>query len=68
MPVIWLSAKGLAQMIVGDEMGKPVKFSDTGCPLLFETSQERIDRATRHKEEQGDILGGDGSIFLAKKS
>ena len=52
MPVIWLAAKELANMVVED-----VEFEKTGLPRLFKTTQERIDRARMGKEENGDILG-----------
>ncbi|KAJ5647388.1 hypothetical protein N7490_003760 [Penicillium lividum] len=52
MPVIWLSSKEMAKMIVED-----VPFEDTGLPRLFQTTQFRIDRALNGKEEDGDILG-----------
>ncbi|KAH7020485.1 FAD dependent oxidoreductase superfamily [Ilyonectria destructans] len=52
MPVIWLAAKELAQMV-----SKGIQFEDTKLPRLFQTSQFRIDRAQNGKEEDGDILG-----------
>lgn len=52
MPVIWLSAKGLASMVV-----RGVPFEETGMPRLFKTTQFRIDRARNGREEDGDILG-----------
>ena len=52
MPVIWLSAKELARMIVDD-----IPFEQTAMPRLFQTSQYRIDRALSGKTEDGDILG-----------
>ncbi|QKX53265.1 uncharacterized protein TRUGW13939_00341 [Talaromyces rugulosus] len=52
MPVIWLSAKGLAKMIAH---GAP--FEKCGIPRLFQTSQLRIDRAQNGTEGKGDILG-----------
>lgn len=52
MPVIWLSSKELAKMIIDD-----VKFEDTNMPRLFQTTQFRIDRALKGKVEDGDILG-----------
>jgi glycine/D-amino acid oxidase-like deaminating enzyme len=52
MPVIWLSAKGLAKMIAHD-----APFEKSGIPRLFQTSQLRIDRAQNGSEEEGDILG-----------
>lgn len=52
MPVIWLSSKELAKMIVQD-----VPFEETSMPRLFRTSQFRIDRALNGKTEDGDILG-----------
>jgi glycine/D-amino acid oxidase-like deaminating enzyme len=56
MPVIWLAAKGLAQMI-----NEGVEFEKTGVPRVMKTTQARIDRARSGKEEYGDILG-DGSL------
>lgn len=38
MPQIFLSAKGVAQMIL-----KGVEFEDTGLPRLFKTTQERLE-------------------------
>jgi glycine/D-amino acid oxidase-like deaminating enzyme len=52
MPVIWLAAKELANMVVED-----VEFEKTGLPRLFKTTQKRIDRARMGREEDGDILG-----------
>lgn len=52
MPVIWLSAKALAQIIVEN-----VPFEKTELPRLFQTTQFRLDRALHGKEEDGDILG-----------
>ncbi|ORY58576.1 FAD dependent oxidoreductase superfamily [Pseudomassariella vexata] len=50
MPIIWLAAKGLAEMIV---RGKG--FEETGMPLLLKTTKERIERAQKGPEG-GDIL------------
>ncbi|KAK5790845.1 hypothetical protein VI817_006154 [Penicillium citrinum] len=52
MPVIWLSSKELATMIIQD-----IPFEQTCMPRLFQTSQFRIDRALNGKTEDGDILG-----------
>ncbi|KAJ5280157.1 hypothetical protein N7478_005529 [Penicillium angulare] len=52
MPVIWLSSKGLAKIVMDD-----LKFEETGLPRLFETTKFRIDRALSGKVEDGDILG-----------
>ncbi|EAW20232.1 NAD(P)/FAD-dependent oxidoreductase [Aspergillus fischeri NRRL 181] len=52
MPVVWLAAEGLARMV-----GEGVGFEETGMPRLFKTTKERIERAQRGKEEEGDILG-----------
>lgn len=52
MPVVWLGAKGLAEMVFGD---KP--FEESGMPRLFKTTQARIDRALNGSEEDGDIVG-----------
>lgn len=52
MPVIWLSAKGLAKMIAHE-----LPFEKSDVPRLFQTSQTRIDRAQNDGEENGDILG-----------
>ncbi|KAF7903887.1 hypothetical protein EAF00_001221 [Botryotinia globosa] len=54
MPVIWLAAKGLAEML---KTGKP--FEEVRVPMslpkLFKTTQDRIDRA-QDGPEGGDIL------------
>ncbi|CAD0100663.1 unnamed protein product [Aureobasidium mustum] len=50
MPVIWLSAEGLADML---HTGK--KFEETKVPRAFKTTQERIDKA-KTGPEGGDIL------------
>ncbi|KAI6713349.1 hypothetical protein JHW43_004066, partial [Diplocarpon mali] len=50
MPVIWLAAKGVAQMITTG-----VEFEGTGLPRLFKTTRERIERSL-HGPEGGDIL------------
>ena len=52
MPVVWLSAKELAKMVIQD-----VSFAETSMPRLFQTTQARIDRALSGKVEDGDILG-----------
>lgn len=52
MPVIFLGAEGVAKM-VGDD----VTFEETGLPSLFKTSKERMEKAERLGEEEGDILG-----------
>ncbi|KAJ5524710.1 hypothetical protein N7494_011360 [Penicillium frequentans] len=52
MPVIWLSSKEVAKMVMED-----VSFDKTGLPGLFQSTQFRIDRALNGKEEDGDILG-----------
>lgn len=51
MPVIWLAAKGLADMI---HTGK--SFEDVSIPRLYKTTQERIDKA-QSGPKGGDILG-----------
>lgn len=50
MPVIWLSAEGLADML---HHGRA--FEDTKLPRAFKTTQERIDKA-KAGPEGGDIL------------
>ncbi|KAI1337497.1 FAD dependent oxidoreductase-domain-containing protein [Xylariaceae sp. FL0016] len=50
MPVIWLAAKGLAEMIAG---GKT--FEEARLPRLFKTTKERLERA-RQGPEGGDIM------------
>jgi glycine/D-amino acid oxidase-like deaminating enzyme len=50
MPVIWLAAEGLAEML---HAGK--SFEETKVPRVFKTTQERIDKA-RAGPEGGDIL------------
>lgn len=52
MPVIWLAAKELANMV-----GQGISFEETRMPRLFKTTQDRIDRARNGSEEHGDILG-----------
>ncbi|RHZ46221.1 NAD(P)/FAD-dependent oxidoreductase [Aspergillus thermomutatus] len=61
MPVIWLAAEGLARMA-----GEGIGFEQTGMPRLFKTTKERIERAQRGSEEEGDILGT-GSFFATKQ-
>jgi glycine/D-amino acid oxidase-like deaminating enzyme len=43
MPVIFLTAKGIAKMIRDD-----IPFEETGIPRLFKTSEERLEK---------DVLG-----------
>ncbi|KAH9908950.1 FAD dependent oxidoreductase superfamily [Xylariomycetidae sp. FL2044] len=50
MPVVWLAAKGLAEMIAH---GK--SFEEVGIPKLYKTTQERLDRAQKGPEG-GDIM------------
>ncbi|KAI4764409.1 FAD dependent oxidoreductase superfamily [Aureobasidium sp. EXF-3400] len=50
MPVIWLSAKGVSDML---HEGK--KFEDAKMPRAFKTTQERIDKA-KAGPKGGDIL------------
>ncbi|KAG9561108.1 FAD dependent oxidoreductase superfamily, partial [Aureobasidium melanogenum] len=50
MPVIWLSAEGVSDMI---HAGK--KFEETKVPRAFKTTQERMDKA-KAGPEGGDIL------------
>lgn len=52
MPVIWLAAKEMAKMVAHG-----IPFEGTSLPRLFKTSQFRIDRAQKGREEDGDILG-----------
>ncbi|KAK4613498.1 hypothetical protein CLAFUW4_09335 [Fulvia fulva] len=56
MPVIWLSAKGVAKMLNDD-----VPFEETKVPRVFKTTKARLEVAQNGKEEYGDILG-DGSL------
>lgn len=49
MPVIWLAAKGLADMI---QNGK--SFEEADIPRLYKTTQERIEKA-QAGPEGGDI-------------
>lgn len=49
MPIIWLTAKGIAKMVLGTE------FKDTGMPRLYETTQERLDRIQK-TPGTGDII------------
>ena len=50
MPVIWLAAKGLAEMI---RSGK--SYEEVGLPRLMKTSLSRIEKA-KNGPEGGDIL------------
>ena len=50
MPVVFLSAKGVAEMV---HSGK--RFEEVGLPRIFKSTTERIDRA-RNGPEGGDIL------------
>ncbi|KAJ5125126.1 FAD dependent oxidoreductase [Penicillium atrosanguineum] len=52
MPVIWLASKEIAKMVA-----QGISFEETRMPSLFKTSQFRIDRAQKGREEDGDILG-----------
>ncbi|KAI0016899.1 FAD dependent oxidoreductase superfamily [Xylariomycetidae sp. FL0641] len=52
MPVIWLAAKGLAEMIVHDKA-----FEEVSLPRLYKTTKERIERAQKGPEG-GDIMPG----------
>lgn len=52
MPVIWLASKEIAKMVA-----RGISFEETTLPRLFKTSQFRIDRAQKGREEDGDILG-----------
>lgn len=56
MPVIYLSAYSIAQMIIED---KP--FEQTGVPRLFKTTQERLEK-NRNGKYGGDILGWTESL------
>ncbi|KAH8602224.1 FAD dependent oxidoreductase [Bisporella sp. PMI_857] len=51
MPIIWLAAKGVAEMIIKD---KP--FDDVGLPHIMKTSAERLQKA-KNGPEGGDIFG-----------
>lgn len=52
MPVIFLGASELATMVDVE-----VPFEETGMPLLFKTTKQRLDRAAALGEGEGDILG-----------
>ncbi|TGO84309.1 hypothetical protein BPOR_0521g00030 [Botrytis porri] len=54
MPVIWLAAKGLAEMLRTGKSFEEVRIP-MPLPLLFKTTQDRIDRAQKGPED-GDIL------------
>ncbi|ESZ89547.1 FAD dependent oxidoreductase superfamily [Sclerotinia borealis F-4128] len=54
MPVIWLAAKGLAEMLKTGKAFEEVRVP-MPLPRLFKTTQERIDRA-QNGPEGGDIL------------
>lgn len=60
MPVIWLAAKELALMAVQDR-----EFEATCLPRLYKTTQERIEKARKGTEEDGDIIGS--SALLATR-
>ena len=47
MPVIWLPAKELAKMVI-----QGVLFGETSMPLLFQTTQFRIDRGRNGKRKR----------------
>lgn len=54
MPVIWLAAKGLAEMLRTGKSFEEVRVP-ISLPRLFKTTQERIDRA-QYGPEGGEIL------------
>lgn len=54
MPVIWLAAKGLAEMLRTGKSFEEVRVP-MPLPSLFKTTQDRIDRA-QIGPEGGDIL------------
>ncbi|TGO40541.1 hypothetical protein BHYA_0035g00150 [Botrytis hyacinthi] len=54
MPVIWLAAKGLAEMLITGKSFEEVRVP-MSLPRLFKTTQDRIDRA-QNGPEGGDIL------------
>ncbi|KAF7910336.1 uncharacterized protein EAE98_012152 [Botrytis deweyae] len=54
MPVIWLAAKGLAEMLRTGKSFEEVRVP-MSLPKLFKTTQDRIDRA-QNGPEGGDIL------------
>lgn len=58
MPVIYLAAKGIAKM-----MREECVYEDTGLPLMMKTTRERIERAQRGGEGEGDILGDDAKVW-----
>ncbi|KAJ5692886.1 FAD dependent oxidoreductase superfamily [Penicillium macrosclerotiorum] len=51
MPLVFLSALGIAKMIRNGE-----KFVDTGVPRVFQTTKERLEGA-KNDDSGGDILG-----------
>ncbi|KAL4805161.1 FAD dependent oxidoreductase [Aspergillus unguis] len=57
MPQIFLSAKGVAEMIV-----KKVEFEETGVPRIFKTSQERLDSTVN------EILGASHLVDVRSQS
>lgn len=67
MPVVWLSAEGVARIVLSDlaDSSKPLPFSETGLPRLFETTAFRIERAQKADEMHGDILGAGEAMFPA---
>lgn len=52
MPVVFLTAKGVAQMV-----GKGKNYEDVDLPRIYKTSIQRIE-AARAGPEGGDILKG----------
>lgn len=57
MPQIFLSAKGVAQMIL-----KGVDFEQTGVPRIFKTAQERLDNT------ENEILGASHLVEVKSQS
>lgn len=51
MPQVFLSAKGLAQMVA-----KGTSFEHTGIPRLYKTSQQRLDEAQPMESKRASRL------------
>jgi glycine/D-amino acid oxidase-like deaminating enzyme len=50
MPIIWLAAKGIADMVA-----KGQSYQETGLPWIVQTTAERMEKAQKGPEG-GDIL------------
>ena len=61
MPVIWLTAKAVAEMV-----GEEKAFEEVDTPRLFKTTQSRIDRAQSTPDDEGDILNVESAKGVLK--